>query len=63
MTASISLRYMDCRVADFIGLLNFLEIFLEMLFWIAFGTPEKSVPQGFPAFLRPMCLQISSLLY
>ena len=34
---------MNCRQADFIGYSIFLEIFLEMLFWIAFGVPEKSV--------------------
>ena len=34
---------MNCRVADFIGYSIFLEIFLEMLFWFAFGVPEKSV--------------------
>ena len=35
--------YMNCRVADFIGYSIFLEIFLEMLFSVAFGVPEKSV--------------------
>ena len=35
--------YMNCRVADFIGYSIFLEIFLEMLFSVAFGVPKKSV--------------------
>ena len=35
--------YMNCRQADFIGYSIFLEIFLEMLFSVAFGVPEKSV--------------------
>ena len=34
---------MNCRQADIIGYSIFLEIFLEMLFWVAFGVPEKSV--------------------
>ena len=34
---------MNCRQADFIGYSIFLEIFLEMLFLIAFGVPKKSV--------------------
>ena len=34
---------MNCRQADFIGYSIFLEIFLEMLFSVAFGVPEKSV--------------------
>ena len=41
---------MNCRVADFIGYSIFLEIFLEMLFSIAFGVPEKSV------FTRLFCV-------
>jgi len=47
---------MNCRVADFIGLLNFLEIFLEMLFSIAFGVPEKSV------FTRLFCVFATCVL-
>ena len=35
--------YMNCRSADFIGYSIFLEIFLEMLFSVAFGVPKKSV--------------------
>ena len=35
--------YMNCRQADVIGYSIFLEIFLEMLFSVAFGVPEKSV--------------------
>ena len=34
---------MNCRSADFIGYSIFLEIFLEMRFYDAFGVPEKSV--------------------
>jgi len=34
---------MNCRSADFIGYSIFLEIFLEMLFLVAFGVLEKSV--------------------
>jgi hypothetical protein len=41
---------MNCRVADIIGYSIFLEIFLEMLFLIAFGVPEKSV------FTRLFCV-------
>ena len=48
--------YMNCRQADFIGLLNFLEIFLEMLFSVAFGVPEKSV------FTRLFCVFASAML-
>ncbi len=33
---------MNCRQADIIGYSIFLEIFLEMLFWVAFGVPKKS---------------------
>ena len=35
--------YMNCRQADIIGYSIFLEIFLEMLFSVAFGVPEKPV--------------------
>ena len=42
--------YMNCRQADFIGYSIFLEIFLEMLFSVAFGVPEKSV------FTRLFCV-------
>ncbi len=35
--------YMNCRQAEIIGYSIFLEIFLEMLFSVAFGVPEKSV--------------------
>ena len=34
---------MNCRQADFIGYSIFLEIFLEMLFSVAFGVPEMPV--------------------
>ena len=46
---------MNCRVADFIGYSIFLEIFLEMLFSVAFGVPEKSVfTRLFRAFATTM---------
>ena len=48
--------YMNCRQADFIGYSIFLEIFLEMLFSIAFGVPEKSV------FTRLFCVFASAML-
>jgi len=47
---------MNCRVADFIGYSIFLEIFLEMLFLIAFGVPEKS------AFTRLFCIFATAML-
>ena len=47
---------MNCRVADFIGYSIFLEIFLEMLFSVAFGAPEKSV------FTRLFCVFASAML-
>ena len=47
---------MNCRQADFIGYSIFLEIFLEMLFSVAFGVPEKSV------FTRLFCVFATVLL-
>ena len=47
---------MNCRQADIIGYSIFLEIFLEMLFSIAFGVPEKSV------FTRLFCVFASAML-
>ena len=47
---------MNCRVADFIGYSIFLEIFLEMLFSVAFGVPEKSV------FTRLFCIFATDML-
>ena len=48
--------YMNCRQADIIGYSIFLEIFLEMLFSIAFGVPEKSV------FTRLFCVFATVML-
>ena len=48
--------YMNCRQADFIGYSIFLEIFLEMLFSVAFGVPEKSV------FTRLFCVFATDML-
>ena len=48
--------YMNCRVADFIGYSIFLEIFLEMRFYDAFGVPEKSV------FTRLFCVFATDML-
>ena len=48
--------YMNCRQADFIGYSIFLEIFLEMLFSVAFGVPEKSV------FTRLFCVFATAML-
>ena len=42
--------YMNCRSADFIGYSIFLEIFLEMLFSVAFGSARKV--SVYKAFLR-----------
>ena len=47
---------MNCRQADIIGYSIFLEIFLEMLFSIAFGVPEKSV------FTRLFCVFATVML-
>ena len=47
---------MNCRSADFIGYSIFLEIFLEMLFSVAFGVPEKSV------FTRLFCVFATDML-
>ena len=47
---------MNCRVTDFIGYSIFLEIFLEMLFSVAFGVPEKSV------FTRLFCVFATAML-
>ena len=47
---------MNCRQADFIGYSIFLEIFLEMLFLVAFGVPEKSV------FTRLFCVFATAML-
>ena len=47
---------MNCRQADFIGYSIFLEIFLEMLFLIAFGVTEKSV------FTRLFCVFATAML-
>ena len=47
---------MNCRQADFIGYSIFLEIFLEMLFSVAFGVPEKSV------FTRLFCVFATAML-
>ena len=47
---------MNCRQADIIGYSIFLEIFLEMLFSVAFGVPEKSV------FTRLFCVFATVML-
>ena len=47
---------MNCRQADIIGYSIFLEIFLEMLFSVAFGVPEKSV------FTRLFCIFATNML-
>ena len=44
--------YMNCRLADIIG----YSIFLEMLFSVAFGVPEK------PVFTRLFCVFASAML-
>ena len=48
--------YMNCRSADIIGYSIFLEIFLEMLFSVSFGVPEKSV------FTRLFCVFATVML-
>ena len=34
--------YVNCRVADFIGFIKFLDIWLDCLFFCFFGAPTKS---------------------
>ena len=54
---------MNCRQADIIGYSIFLEIFLEMLFWVAFGVPKKSgVARLFKVFATAVLANFQDLL-